>query len=171
MGSLTNQLLKLLNTKDFDTVCTQIEEHRGEEHHPSLQFILQILHLVCKMFDQIFICLDAIDELETVTQTQLMKSIQDIISMSCNLSTDPSAPGAIFLFLTARPQAKDMITQALGNQARSGSYLRTVIITAHDDDIREYILHQVNIDPSRGLMNNVLRQQLLTEVPKNSQGM
>ena len=155
-------MLELLSDEDSNTIYIQIEEQYKKKKHLGEEFRLQILHSVCKMFDRIFICLDAIDELQTETQTDCLKSFQQIITKSCKHSTNTSG---IFLFFTARPHVKDMITQSLGN------YPRSVIIKANDDDIQKYILHQLDIDPHPKLMNNDLRQHLLKQVPKNSQGM
>ena len=157
IGSLTNQLLALLNKEVFDAIYDQLQIEGKVKQYQTLQSIMTILHLVCKMFDQVFICLDAIDELETETQTAFMKSFQEIISRT--------GSGKIFLFFTARPHVKDIVTQALGH------HLRSVTVMAHDDDIQKYILHQLDIDPYRKLMNDDLRDQLLIKVPQNSRGM
>ena len=163
IGSICNQLLNLLNREELDTICIQIEEQHEKNHHLSREFIQNTLHSMCKMFDQVFICLDAIDELKTETRTALMKSFQELMNMSNYSSTDTS--GGIFLYFAARSHVKEMVTQTLGNQVHS------LTITANCYDIQKYILHQLQIDPHPKLMNDDLRQQLLTKIPKSSQGM
>ena len=161
IGSLTSQLLGHLVEQDLNTACKQIEEERYKEGtSPSLPCALRLLKFVSDMFEQTFICLDAIDELETKTQTLFMKSVKDIFDGLC---TQDSL--GIFLCFTARPHVKDLVTQVLGDIPQS------LTITANDDDIRKYIVHQLDLDPHPQLINDDLRQQLLTKIPMNSQGM
>lgn len=165
IGSLVNQLLERLSEKDFDNIYKQIEEKRKKETHPiaNLTFMKDILHMVSRGFNRLFICFDAIDELETEVQIALMQSVKEIIDFSC--STETNASTETFLCFTARDHVKDMVTQRLGSNPWS------VNIIATDDDIQKYIAHQLDIDPHGKLMNEDLRQQLLTQIPKISQGM
>ena len=120
------------------------------------------------MFDQTFICIDAIDEMETDNQTAFMKIMREILHQPCDrIPGTRTPPAGTLLFFTARLHIKDMVTQVLG----PGIDSQSVTITANHEDIRKYILHLLDLDSHPKLMNNDLKEQLLTRIPENSQGM
>ena len=161
IGSVTNQLLESLTDHDLNRICEEKKlEQEMKQKQASPNFTMGMLKLVLKMFDHTFICLDALDELEMETQSSLLKSVQEILNETKN------TPGSISLCFTARPHVKDMVIQILGeNNSQS------MTITANDDDLRKYILHELANDPHPKRMNNNLREQLLNKIPTNSRGM
>ena len=160
IGSITNQLLKSLTYQDLNSICEEIKiEEEMEQNQVNLNFTMRMLKLTLKMFDHTFICLDAIDELEMKTQSTFMQSVQNI------LKGTPNFPGGISFCFTARPHVRDIVTEILGKNSQSGT------ITANDDDIRKYILHELACDLHPKLMNDDLKEQLLIEIPMNSRGM
>ena len=162
IGSITSQLLESLTYHDLDRICEEVKfEKARKQKDSSPDFTMRMLKLVLKMFDHTFICLDAIDELEVETQCSFMKSLHKIF----NINDSQCSSGRILLCFTARPHVNDMVTQILGEKPLS------VTITANDDDIHKYILHKLETDPHPKLVNDDLKEQLLTKIPMNSQGM
>ena len=161
VGSITNQLLESLTNEDLDRIGEEMKLEEKMKKQVSLDFATCMMKLVLKLFDHTFICLDALDELEVETQCSFMKSLREIF----NINDSQCSTGGVFLCFTARPHVKDMVTQILGENSQS------VTITANDDDIHKYILHKLGNDPYPKLVNDDLKEQLLTKVPINSQGM
>ena len=143
LGSILQQLLLALPSLPKE-VHEQLESIRKGMKQIVISDILQIFKLALPQFDGIFVCIDALDELETSTCIELLRLFRDEL-------------GAAKLFLTGRPTVRNIIIRTLriSTQARN-----EVIIEAHHTDIKAFLLKELldSRDENPSAMNNELQE-------------
>ena len=101
-----------------------------------------------------FLCLDALDELESHTRFTLLKALRTEF-------------GNARIFLTGRPHIEPEVNRALQIQ------LDAMHIEANEGDIRGFLIHEIgkdmNINPDD--MNEQLREEILEAIISKANGM
>ncbi|KAF8463349.1 hypothetical protein BDZ91DRAFT_661368, partial [Kalaharituber pfeilii] len=101
-----------------------------------------------------FILIDALDELQDTTRTNLLQVIDDIIQLKTNLQ----------IFFTSRPHVQEEVNHYLSIE------MKTLTIVAHEEDIRTYLVHKIQSD-NKDAMNDQLSREILEIIPKKAAGM
>ena len=115
---------------------------------------LPLLKIRLNQLERAFICIDAVDELESKVRRQLLNALKE-------LSTNNTR-----LFLTGRSHMKTEVQECF--QA-TGAF--TVTITANERDIETFVRQQIRDDPDPDAIDEVLERDIIGAIIKKSQGM
>ena len=130
------------------------------EFHPGLS----MLESLVRTYDNSYLCIDAVDELEVETQQALLQAIQELLNSSGGYKTR--------VLFTGRPHIKPHILQHFTSAASSTD--REIEIVASEDDISCFLSHYIETkDPiaDRSAMDDELRCKIITTITKKSGGM
>ena len=149
-GTILKQLLRALPSIPEELTEILLKSHR-EKIPPELGQLRDILRITSKFFDQIYICLDALDECEHVDQ--LLSSLKQI-------------PSSIRLFSTGRKHVKSIVQRYFEDT-------QTILIEAKESDIRILIQEKVNEDRMKDpeIMDAKLEQDIIEKISALSMGM
>ena len=129
-----------------------IERQRGKV---GSEDALALLKIRLQQLDHAFICIDALDELETKVRQQLLKVLRDVGATT-------------HLFLTGRGHIESEVQKCL--EVLPGY---TVIINASKRDIQQFIRQQLaeDYDLNPDLMDEGLETDIVDKIVTKSQGM
>ena len=134
-------------------VRDSLEKIKKGGRNPSKDDLLALLGTTLKHLERAFICIDALDELEAKTRSQLL---QELIHLVAHTTTD------LRIFLTGRQHIKVEV-EKLSNSS--------VDITAHPDDIRAYLFREIAEDGNPEIMDDALQNEIVTTLVDRSQHM
>jgi len=117
--------------------------------------ILNMLTKFLPSLESAFICIDALDEFPTKQRAQLWSSLQRVVR-EC-----PTAR----LFLTGRPQIRTEVEECLPEAAYA------VTIEPTSEDIKIYIEERLNEDIDKSTIDDELRADIRSVIPKRVSGM
>ena len=151
LGSILQQLLHAL-----PFVPTVIQDKLKMKHYV-ISDTVQIFKLALPQFHSIFVCIDALDELETKTCIELLRLFRDEL-------------GAAKLFLTGRPTVRGTIIRTLRISTEATN---EVIIEAHPDDIKVFLLKELldSMDENPSAMDNRLQEDIISKLMASCKGM
>ena len=127
---------------------------KENDKSPSKDDILALLQVMLQQLECAFICIDALDELEAKTRSQLLQELSHLIAQSTCKS--------LRVFLTGRKHIQAEV-QKLSKIS--------VEIVAHPDDIRSYLKREIEADENSESMDEVLRDDIVTTLVDRSQQM
>ncbi|KAF8456508.1 hypothetical protein BDZ91DRAFT_745503 [Kalaharituber pfeilii] len=151
LGSFLKQLLTAASQVP-DTIMSILESVQKQEKKVDNSNVIQILRLTLPLFDSIFVCIDAADELEPQTRISLLKVIQSEFSTAR-------------IFLTGRPHIRSEIDICLEMEHRND-----IEIMADRGDIKKCLLHHLALDTHPDAMNEQLKNEILSTILEQSQG-
>ncbi|KAI5783940.1 ankyrin repeat-containing domain protein [Peziza echinospora] len=156
LGSLLQQLLLLLPSIPVE-VQEQLVSVQMQRKHVETVHISQMLKKIVKEFHSVFVCIDAIDELDPKTCNELLVSLREQL---------PTAK----MFLTGRPTVRDTIIRALKMSAHPPEEF---IIKASESDIQSFLSNELEIDKNitPDAMNSELHAEILHKLTEDSKGM
>lgn len=145
LGAIMVQLLKSL--PEIPVAVLEVYEQRVSQSKPlDMRDATELLWKICAQFRRVYICLDAVDELQP-------KFLEGLLKLLCDV------PSAIHIFLTGRPHVQGIIQK----------FARTdtgIIIEAHDQDIRRFVEHEIgganDLEPEA--MDETLREMIIDKV-------
>ncbi|KAF8421814.1 ankyrin repeat-containing domain protein [Tirmania nivea] len=160
LGSFLHQFLTSSSILHIpDQVIKTLKEVKKRNTKVEFGDVLAMLKLILEQFDDSFLCIDALDELEPQTRRKLL----DILSNKLQVGT--KAPR---LFFTGR----------LHIQSEVQTYFKIrqeqeVKVIANENDIRKFLLHKIAEDRrvNPDMMNQVLENEILSMLITRSQGM
>ncbi|KAI5790902.1 hypothetical protein FPQ18DRAFT_260493 [Pyronema domesticum] len=118
----------------------------------------QFLAQAMSYFAKVYLCIDALDECRDGHRRVLLKSLN-------GLRRELKQTGSICMYLTGRSNIKDEVQMSLC----SDSALFSTELEANPEDIRKYILHQINMDTHKDSpMNNELQKEILDKIVDSS---
>ena len=120
-----------------------------------LSEILDMLTKFLPSLNRAFICIDAMDEFPTKQRAQLWKYLQQVVRECPNTR----------LFLTGRPQIRAEVEDYLAKEAE------VVAIEPTLEDIRRYIEERLNEDLDKSTIDEDLRADIRSIIPKRVSGM
>ncbi|KAI5786671.1 ankyrin repeat-containing domain protein [Pyronema domesticum] len=129
-----------LKKPEFIDWCNESQgEHSGGESKP----ILGATEFRGPNFDRCYIFIDALDEFQEVHRRELLRLISTLL--------DPFTNSAR-IFFTSRPQVKASIEAAFQDLSYD------ITVEANDDDIRIYVLHQLDMDEAfkKAIIDNIV---------------
>ena len=154
MGSLLQQLL-FATSPIPNEVQKRLELIQGHGKAVEIGDIAEMLKITLSHFHHIFICIDALDELEPRTRLGLLAS----------LGTEFRTAR---VFLTGRPTVQHYINHSLKTQQANA-----INITPNQDDIKSFLLNEIQVDKniSPDTMNSKLEVEILSTIIAGSKGM
>jgi len=149
-GAILKQLLRALPSIPKELEKVLMKSHR-EKNPLELAQLRDALRITSRFFDQIYICLDALDECEHVDQL---------------LSTLKQAPSSVRLFSTGRKHVKSIVQRYFEDT-------QTILIEAKESDVRILIQEKVNEDRMKDpkIMDAELEQDIIEKISALSIGM
>ena len=114
--------------------------------------LVELLSTVLERFQQVFICVDALDEFVPEYRARLLRSLHQIVD------TSPNAR----LFLTLRPYIQ------LDLESNIPLDMGIITIQPRFSDIQTYLVTRLDADPHPAAMDNELRSEIMTRIPRES---
>ena len=153
LGSFLRQLLTTVQEPIPNEV---IQKLQCQGKKISTEDILALLKIQLHQLQHAFICIDAVDELEPKTRQQLLYILKELGSAN------------IRLFLTGRSHIESEVQKCF-----QGTQEYTVIISARQQDIQEFIRQQIkeDYDLNPEAMDEELAQSIIDGIIRKSQGM
>ena len=151
LGSLLQQFLFGISLPQ--KVRDSLEKIKKYSRNPSKDDLLALLETTLKHLERAFICIDALDELEARTRSQLLQELGHLIS---HTTTD------LRFFFTGRQHIKVEVQQLSKS---------SVDITAHPDDIRAYLFREIADDGNPESMDDALQNEIVTTLVERSHQM
>lgn len=151
VASILKQLASHKST--LPVPIAELHERFGKQRdHPQLQDLQTTLLLTCREFRQIFIIIDALDECDAKRHRKsFLKVLKDLENTSARV------------FVTSRPHPDD-IKQTLCASPR-------ITVEANDSDIRKYLAHKIGQDGDTDLIDEPLKEEIVTTIADRAQGM
>lgn len=148
-GTILKQLLRALPSIPEELTEILLRSHR-EKNPLDLAQLRDALRITSRFFDQIYICLDALDECEHVDQ--LLSSLKQV-------------PSSVRLFSTGRKHLKSTVQRYFEDT-------QTILIEAKESDIRILIQEKVNEDRMKDpeIMDANLEQDIIEKISALSMG-
>ena len=148
-GAVLSQLLGSL-PKLPETVLELHKEHAAKGESLRLTDAVELLHVVCGQFSRVFICLDALDELENLRG--LLEKLRQ-------------SPSSMQIFITGRRHIEGTVQEYLKED-------NAISIRAHESDLRLFIEHEIggedDLEPDA--MDEKLRNDILETVIGSAEG-
>ena len=157
LGSFLRQLLTTLQVPVSDEVIQRLHKIQRQGKKVGTEDTLTLLKILLHQLQRAFICIDAVDELEPKTRQQLLNILKELVG-----STNTH------LFLTGRGHVENEVQKRF-----QGTQEYTVIISASQQDIQEFIRQQIkeDYDLNPEAMDEELAQSIIDGIIKKSQGM
>lgn len=151
VASILKQLASQMSTLPLP--ITELHERfEKQRDHLQLQDLETTLLLTFREFRQIFIIIDALDECDAKKHRKsFLKVLKDLENTSARV------------FITSRPHPDD-IKQALCASPR-------ITVEAGDSDIRKYLAHKIGEDGDTDLIDEPLKEEIITNIANRAQGM
>jgi len=156
LGGLLKQIVARLAKvpEEVSKAFRQFKENTGGSGL-RLPDILILLQKVLNSFDQIFICIDALDECLTKHRPEFLRSLRCLIQGS---------PGTR-LFFTGRPQIRAGIIKCTSENAA------TVSIVPSTEDIKAYLSQKLGGDLYPEAMSSDLKEDIMKTIPERTSEM
>jgi len=153
LGSVLRQFLTTASYVP-DTIITTLESIKKKGQRVKIGDISKMLKVLLPHLDRSFLCLDALDELDSHTRFTLLQALRTEF-------------GNARIFLTGRPHIEPEVNRALQIQ------LDAMHIKANECDMRGFLIHEIekdmNINPDD--MNEQLREEILEAIIGKADGM
>jgi hypothetical protein len=148
-GAILSQLLGSL-PKLPETVLELHKEHAAKGESLKLTDAVDLLHVVCEQFSRVFVCFDALDELDN------LRSLLEKLRQS---------PSSMQIFMTGRRHIEETVQEYLKED-------NAISIKAHESDLRLFIEHEIggDNDLEPDAMDEKLRNDILETVIGSAQG-
>ena len=156
LGSVLRQVVGALE-KIPDEVQKEFERAKTQADGCGLLLpeILNMLTKILPTLNRAFICIDALDEFPTKERAQLWSSLQRVVRECPNTR----------LFFTGRPQIRREVEDYLAKESE------IVAIEPTEEDITRYIEERLEGDLDKSTMDEKLRADIRSVIPKKVEGM
>ena len=156
LGTFLRQFLATAQTPIPDEVTKRLHDIQREGGKAGLQDNLVLLKTQLHHLKYAFICIDAVDELDSDVRWKLLKELKDLGTKNMRL------------FLTGREHVASEVQKQL--QVLEGN---KVIISATPQDIEEFVSHKIQEDRERDsvAMDDILEKAIVGTIIEKSQGM
>ena len=154
LGSFLHQLLTTAREPIPVEVIQKLQDIQRQRGKVGIEDNLALLKIRLQQLDCVFICIDALDELEPKVRHQLLAVLKD-------LGTNNT-----YLFLTGRGHIEGEVQKCLQVLQEN-----TVTISASERDIEKFIRQQLEEDQNPEAMDVVLAKDIVDKIISKSQGM
>jgi hypothetical protein len=153
MGSLAKQLL--LRARSIPAAVWKIHEGMSKAQRPmNPKTAKEIIELVIQQFDRVYVCFDALDELQPDVRNQMLEFFKTVTGTTLRV------------FVTGRPNVKAKLTGSLANKAIS-----EIAIVANVEDLQTYLKERFSQDDWPEAMDETLQSLITKKIMEWSQGM
>ena len=159
LGSFLRQLLTTTPKPIPDEVIEELNDIQRRGGKAGSEDILALLKIQLQQLKHAFICIDAVDELETKVQQHLLDVLKD-------LGTNNQSANNTRLFFTGRDHIESEVQKRLQVMQQY-----KIAISASEQDIQEFLGQQMEDDQNPGAMDEVLANDIIDAIVKKSQGM
>lgn len=152
LGVLLIQLLKHL--PEIPAAVSEIYKKRDSQGaRLGLEDASELLRIICALYCKVYICLDALDELQP-------KYLEGLLRRLCDVSS------VIQIFLTGRSHVQSIIQKFSKTNT-------SIVIKAHEIDIRRFVEHEIGgpNDLEPGAMDAILKNLIMDKVLNSAKGM
>ena len=154
LGSLLRQFLNTAEEPILDEVIQKLHGIRNKGKKVETEDILALLKLQLHQLKRMFICIDAIDELEPKVLQQLLNVLKGLVTNNTRV------------FLTGRSHIGSEVQKYF--QVVEGY---KVTISASQQDIQEFVGKQITDDLDPDAMDEALAKDIVDAIVKKSHGM
>ena len=155
LGSFLHQLLTNALPPIPDEVMQKLQDIRSQGRKLGIDDILALLRTRLHQLNRIFICIDAVDELEPEVLQQLLNVLKGLVTNN-----------NIRIFLTGRGHIEGEVRRYLQVVERC-----KVTISASQQDIQEFVKQKITSDVNPDAMDDVLAKEIEDAIIEKSQGM
>ena len=160
LGTFLRQLLTTAQESIPDEVIKKLHDIQrqggkvGDEDNLALLKTLFHQH----QLKHAYICIDGVDELEPKVRQQLLKTLQELVTMTGGRN--------IHLFLTGRDHIKSEVQNCFQVIQKY-----SVVISANEQDIKTFVGQQIMEDSNPDAMDKLLEKDIIDAIIRKSQGM
>jgi hypothetical protein len=154
IGGILKQFVAALPETPEEITKAFQEKKKKEHKRLELADACQLLKVALQQFPRTYICIDALDESEDSHRKEFLQSLGKVMTNSTRL------------FLTGRPHVQCDVERVLS--ARSPTAVQLV---ANQHDIMKYVAHHIKEDGDQDIMNDQLKEEIVTTIAAASQGM
>jgi hypothetical protein len=140
IGELAKQLL-LQSSSVAEEVWSLFEKHTAISTEKAKQVLTHMLH----SFDEVYLCIDALDECPPQVRRELLSFLVTLKG------------AGLRIFCTGRTH---IVAEATGSLKPLGP--EAMEIYAHEADVRLYLEEMISRDPHKGAMDEQLQEQITT---------
>lgn len=156
LGTFLRQLLTAIPEPIPDEIIQKLGDIYHGGRKVEAEDNLALLKIRLHQLKRAFICVDAIDELETKVRQQLLNVLKELVTKSNTC-----------LFLTGRDHVESEVQKCF-----SVSQRHKVIISASQQDIQEFVRQEIeDHDLNPEAMDELLAEEIVDTITKKSQGM
>jgi hypothetical protein len=153
MGSLAKQLVS--QARFIPAQVWELHKKLSKEQKPmDLQTTQVIIKLVLEQFDRVYVCFDALDELQPDVRRQILEFFKTVSGTT------------IRLFVTGRPNVESELAHSLADRPTT-----KIPIVANAEDIEIYLSQRISQDLYPEAMDETLQTQIKEKLIEWSQGM
>ena len=156
LGSILHQFLTNTQQPIPGEIFERLHNIRHQCRNVETDDILAMLKLRLRQFERVFICIDAVDELEPRVRQQLLISLKDFFIVTSDTR----------IFLTGRGHVESDVQESLEVVPRY-----KVFICANQQDIQDFVEQQITDDLNWRAMDEALKIDIVNEIIQKSQGM
>ena len=158
LGSFLRQLLTIAQDPIPDHVVEKLYKIRHQGKKVNTEDILALLKGQLDPLKRMFICIDAVDELEPKVRQQLFNVLKELATIRTNIR----------LFLTGRGYVENEVQMHFNIAQRF-----KVIINASQQDIQEFVLQEIKADHylNSEAMDEGLEKDIVDTITRKSDGM
>ena len=139
-----------------DEVIQKLQEIRHKGRKLEIEDSLALLRKRLHQLNRIFICIDAVDELEPEVLQQLLNVLKGLVTNNDNIR----------IFLTGRGHIESEVQRYLQVVKKC-----KVTVSASQQDIQEFLKQKITRDVNPDAMDDVLAKDIVDAIIKKSQGM
>ena len=156
LGTFLRQFLATTKTPIPDEVTKKLHDLQREGGKAGIQDNLALLKTQLHTFKCAFICIDAVDELDSDVRWKLLKELKELGTENMRL------------FFTGREHVASEVQKQF--QVLEGN---KVIISATPKDIEEFVRHKIqeNRERDSAAMDDILAKAIVGTIIEKSQGM
>ena len=122
---------------------------------PHLPKMIDLLPKALALYEQAFVFIDALDELRVKHRVEFIRCLRQIIRGSSNVQ----------LFITGRGHVQPELDRNLTES------LSVISIHPKDEDFKVYLTMRLDADPDPDTMDDDLKHEILTHLPRQFSGM
>ena len=154
LGSFLRQFLTTTREPIPNEIIQKLQEIQRKGGKVGLEDNLALLKIQIHHLNRVFICIDALDELEPRVCRQLLNTLKELSSNN------------IRLFVTGRNHIESEVQKCF-----QAAHINRVSISANEQDIKAFVSQQISDDFYSDAMDEALKKDIISAIINKSQGM
>ena len=153
LGSLLHQFLTNTETPVLDEMVQKLQKIQHQARKLETEDTLALLKQRLHQLERVYICIDAIDELEPQVLQQLLNVLKELVTSNNTR-----------IFLTGRGHIEIEVQRRL-------QVVHKVDISASQQDIQEFVRQQITNDVNPDAVDEGLAKEIVDVIIEKSRGM